>query len=64
MNLTKMIMVFLVIVVGALITTAVDSALGLNQVFVDLGSAKAIIHKTVYMLQGGAIVAVVLWKKT
>ena len=62
MNLTKMIMTLVVIVVGALIVTAVDSALGLNQMFADIGHVKAIIHKTVVMLQGGAIVAVVLWK--
>ena len=63
MDFSKMIMIFFVVVVGAFIAAMVDGALGLNQTFADIGSVKAIIHKTVYMLQGGAMMAVIMWKK-
>lgn len=62
MYLPKSIMTFLVVVVGAFILAAIDSALGLNQTFLDIGSVKTIIHKTAFMAQGGAIVAIVMWK--
>jgi len=55
-------LVFVVVVVGAFITALVDQALGLNQAFSDIGSVKVIIHKAIYMAQGGAIIAVVTWK--
>ena len=62
MNLTKMMILFLVVVVGGLVTAGVDQVLGLNQTFNDMGSLKSITHKVVYMMQGIAIWLAVTWK--
>ena len=57
---SKLIMVLLVIVIGAVLLTLIDIAIGVDQAMADAGIVRQCIHKTAYMLQGGGIAAVVL----
>lgn len=56
---SKLFMVLLVIVVGAVLLTLIDIAIGLDRAMIDAGVVRQCIHKTAYILQG-VVIAVVL----
>ena len=57
---SKLFLSLLIIVVGAILLTFIDIAIGADKGMSDIGFVKQIIHKTAYMIQGGAITFVSL----